>query len=50
MKGAFLGIRIIQGVIASLIAFISLEAFVDSVLMWAGSLIGYEELSLEVNL
>lgn len=46
-KGASVGIGMIQGIIANIIACVSFVAFADSVLQWAGELVGFEGLSFE---
>lgn len=42
-------IPLILGIIANIVAFVSFMALVNSLLSWIGSLVGYEELSLEVR-
>lgn len=42
-------IPLILGIIANIVAFVSFMALVNSLLSWIGSLVGYEELTLEVR-
>lgn len=42
-------IPLILGIIANIVAFVSFMALVNSLLSWIGSLVGYEELNLEVR-
>lgn len=46
-KGAMLGIQLVLGIIASLIAFVSFVAFFNGILSWFGMLVGVEGLTLE---
>jgi nucleoside permease NupC len=48
-KGAMMGIQLVLGIIANLIAFISFIAFVNGMLSWFGMLLGFEGLTLEVS-
>jgi pyrimidine nucleoside transport protein len=48
-KGAMLGIQLVLGIIANLIAFVSFIAFLNGVLSWLGMLVGIEGLSSEVS-
>ncbi|XP_066597196.1 uncharacterized transporter YutK [Prorops nasuta] len=49
-KGALAGIPMVLGIIANIVAFVSFIAFINAFLGWAGSLVGYEELSFELIL
>ncbi|XP_012171534.1 solute carrier family 28 member 3 isoform X1 [Bombus terrestris] len=49
-KGAVAAIPLILGIIANIVAFVSFMALVNSLLSWIGSLVGYEELTLELIL
>jgi pyrimidine nucleoside transport protein len=48
-KGVLLGIQLVLGIIANLIAFVSFVAFFNGVLSWLGVLVGVENLTLEVS-
>ena len=48
-KGAMLGIQLVLGIIANLIAFVSFIAFFNGMLSWFGMLVGVEGLTLEVS-
>lgn len=48
-KGAVAAIPLILGIIANIVAFVSFMALINSLLSWIGSLVGYEELTLEVR-
>jgi pyrimidine nucleoside transport protein len=48
-KGALLGIQLVLGITANLIAFVSFIAFLNGVLSWLGNLVGVETLTLEVR-
>jgi nucleoside permease NupC len=48
-KGALLGIQLVLGIIANLIAFVSFISFLNGVLSWLGMLVGVESLTLEVS-
>jgi pyrimidine nucleoside transport protein len=48
-NGALLGIQIVLGITANLIAFVSFIAFLNGVLSWLGMLVGFEALTLEVS-
>jgi pyrimidine nucleoside transport protein len=47
-KGAMLGIQLVLGIIANLIAFMAFLAFLNGVLSWLGMRVGVEGLSSEV--
>lgn len=52
-KGAMLGLEMVLGIIANLIAFISVVTFINSIIGWLGQLVGYEEdqlITLEVRI
>jgi pyrimidine nucleoside transport protein len=44
-----LGIQLVLGIIANLIAFLAFIAFLNGVLSWLGILVGVEGLSFEVS-
>ncbi|XP_069702912.1 uncharacterized transporter YutK-like isoform X2 [Periplaneta americana] len=46
-KGALLGIQLVLGIIANLIAFVSFIAFINGILSWLGAHVGVENLTLE---
>ncbi|KDR11084.1 Sodium/nucleoside cotransporter 1 [Zootermopsis nevadensis] len=46
-NGALLGIQMVLGIAANLIAFVSFIAFINGVLSWLGMLVGIEALTLE---
>jgi hypothetical protein len=48
-KGAMMGTQLVLGIIANLIAFVSVVAFIIGILSWFGMLVGYESLTLEVS-
>lgn len=48
-NGALLGIQMVLGIAANLIAFVSFIAFINGVLSWLGMLVGIEALTLEVS-
>jgi pyrimidine nucleoside transport protein len=48
-NGALLGIQLVLGITANLIAFVSFVAFLNGVLSWLGMLVGVEALTLEVS-
>jgi hypothetical protein len=48
-RGAMLGIQLVFGIIANLIAFVSFVAFFSGMLSWFGMLLGIEGLTLEVS-
>lgn len=47
-NGALAALPIILGIIANIVAFVAFIAFVNGILSWFGSLVGYEQLNLEV--
>lgn len=47
--GAIAGVSIVTGIIANLIAFISLVAFVNAVVSWLTALIGFDNMTLVVS-
>lgn len=47
--GALSAVNIVQNIIASLIALISLVAFGNGILSWLGTMVGYENLTIEVS-
>ncbi|KAG5332733.1 S28A3 protein, partial [Acromyrmex heyeri] len=49
-NGALAAIPIVLGIIANIVAFVSFIAFLNGILSWFGSLVGYEQLSLEIIL
>lgn len=49
-KGALAGIPLVLGIIANIIAFVSLISFLNGILGWLGGLVDYPDLTLEVNL
>ncbi|XP_018398803.1 PREDICTED: solute carrier family 28 member 3 [Cyphomyrmex costatus] len=49
-NGALAAIPIVLGIIANIVAFVSFIAFINGILSWFGSLVGYEQLSLEMIL
>ena len=49
-KGALLGIQLVLGITATLIAFTSFVAFMNGVLNWLGKLVGVQQLDLEVRI
>ncbi|XP_018303103.1 solute carrier family 28 member 3 isoform X2 [Mycetomoellerius zeteki] len=49
-NGAIAAIPIVLGIIANIVAFVSFIAFLNGILSWFGSLVGYEQLSLEMIL
>ncbi|OXU17621.1 hypothetical protein TSAR_011581, partial [Trichomalopsis sarcophagae] len=46
-KGALAGIPLLLGIIANIIAFVSAVAFLNSILFWLGTLVGFEEITFE---
>jgi Nucleoside permease len=48
-KGAQIGTEMVLGIIANIIAFVSFVAFCNAMLIWFGSLVGVEDLTIEVN-
>jgi pyrimidine nucleoside transport protein len=48
-KGALLGIQLVLGIIANIIAFLAFIAFLNGLLSWLGILVGVEGLSSEVS-
>jgi nucleoside permease NupC len=48
-NGALLGIQLVLGIIANLIAFVAFIAFLNGVFSWLGILVGVEGLSFEVS-
>lgn len=48
-NGALAALPIVLGIIANIVAFVAFIAFVNGILSWFGGLVGYDELSLEVN-
>ncbi|XP_031786980.1 solute carrier family 28 member 3 isoform X2 [Nasonia vitripennis] len=46
-KGALAGIPLLLGIIANIIAFVSAVAFLNSILSWLGTLVGFEEITFE---
>lgn len=49
-NGALAALPIILGIIANIVAFVAFIAFVNGILSWFGSLVGYEQLNLEIIL
>lgn len=49
VQGALVGINIVQGIIASVIACVSFIAFVNEFIAWLGKLAGVENFTLEVT-
>ncbi|XP_011058872.1 PREDICTED: solute carrier family 28 member 3 isoform X2 [Acromyrmex echinatior] len=49
-NGALAAIPVVLGIIANIVAFVSFIAFLNGILSWFGSLVGYEQLSLEIIL
>lgn len=48
-KGALAGIPLVLGIVANIVAFVSLIAFLNGILSWLGALVGYSELTFEVK-
>ncbi|KAI5711471.1 hypothetical protein M8J75_000597 [Diaphorina citri] len=46
-KGAQIGTEMVLGIIANIIAFVSFVAFCNAMLIWFGSLVGVEDLTIE---
>ncbi|XP_014208391.1 solute carrier family 28 member 3-like [Copidosoma floridanum] len=46
-KGALAGIPLILGIIANIVAFVSAVAFLNTILSWLGSLVGYDYITFE---
>ncbi|KAJ8686623.1 hypothetical protein QAD02_022417 [Eretmocerus hayati] len=49
-KGALAGIPLVLGIIANIVAFVSAVTFLNSVLLWLGILVGYENITLQLIL
>lgn len=49
IQGAFVGINMISGIISTIIACVSLVAFLNDFLAWLGILAGIQNFTLEVN-
>ncbi|XP_044004713.1 solute carrier family 28 member 3 isoform X1 [Aphidius gifuensis] len=49
-KGALAGIPLVLGIIANIIAFVSLISFLNGILGWLGGLVGFTDLTLELIL
>ena len=48
-KGAMAGIPLVLGIVANIVAFVSLIEFLNAILTWFGSLVGYTDLTFEVK-
>lgn len=46
-KGALAGIPLVLGIIANIVAFVSLISFLNAMLSWLGLLVGFPELTFE---
>lgn len=49
VQGALVGINIVQGIIATIIACVSFVAFLNAFIAWLGMLVGIPDFTLEVN-
>ncbi|XP_058797297.1 solute carrier family 28 member 3-like [Phymastichus coffea] len=49
-KGALSAIPLVLGIVANIVVFVSAVAFLNSVLAWLGTLVGYPELTFELIL
>lgn len=48
-KGALAGIPLVLGIVANIVAFVSLISFLNAILSWLGGLVGYSQLTFEVK-
>lgn len=48
-KGALAGMPIYLGIIANIVAFVSVVAFLNGIVSWLGVLVGFEDISFEVG-
>ncbi|XP_043279568.1 solute carrier family 28 member 3 [Venturia canescens] len=49
-KGALAGIPLVLGIVANIVAFVSLISFLNAILSWLGGLVGFSELTFELIL